>query len=681
MAAGSIIIDLLMRTGSFETDTKRAEANLRRMTKTAKDSSKGIRDSFTGNLLADFVGGMIRDIGRVPGAVINAVDALNDVKDATGASIENLSALEDIGARTGTSFDTITSGLVKFNMGLKDADPDNPVAQALKRIGLNAAELRKMDPAEALLEVSKSMQKYAADGDRARLMQDIFGKSTREVAAFMKDLAEKGKLVATVTTEQAEEAEAFNKELFAMQKNVADLSRGFMMDLVTGINAAAKALREGGLIEGMRALFGGTEQFKSDKRFVELTNDLLIAQNNLSKAKELHEKPWVLGTGKSVAFWEGEVKRLDDATKALLAARNAPMPFDQLRAGEKNVPSLLPSVGPAPVPTKKGPKGPDPDADFKAYLENLQKQIQATRDLGVSEKLLDDIRRGALTVSPEQKQQLENLAKQIEGEESAMDVAKERQRIRTEEYAAAEKLNEADVEWLKTLTDDTPTKNMEKLTANLERLDRALEQGLIDPKVWEEARQQLQGLTADNTKFVDDFTLALSETEEALLSLGEIGTSALRDMVVGGKDFGDVIKDVGLQIADLIFQLLVVKPLMDAIKGAMGMGGVPANPDYSIWGTLFNSVMSYGGAKAGGGYVQAGRSYDVGEFGPERFTPTTAGVITPTGGASGRGVTIIQRDWKFGDVASMTQVRKEISMANQSLIAGVQRDRTYGRGR
>lgn len=30
MAAGSIIIDLLMKTGSFETDTKRAEAQIGR---------------------------------------------------------------------------------------------------------------------------------------------------------------------------------------------------------------------------------------------------------------------------------------------------------------------------------------------------------------------------------------------------------------------------------------------------------------------------------------------------------------------------------------------------------------------------------------------------------------------------------------------------------------------------
>ena len=36
MAAGSIIIDLLMKTGSFETDSKRAEKRLREMEKTAK---------------------------------------------------------------------------------------------------------------------------------------------------------------------------------------------------------------------------------------------------------------------------------------------------------------------------------------------------------------------------------------------------------------------------------------------------------------------------------------------------------------------------------------------------------------------------------------------------------------------------------------------------------------------
>lgn len=176
--------------------------------------------------------------------VIDGVDALNDLKDATGASIENISALEDVAKRTGTSFDTVGAALVKFNMVLKDAKPGTDAAQVLKQLGLNIKELKDMDPAQALLETAKAFQNFADDGNRARAMQELFGKSTKDVAAYMKDLAEKGALVATVTTKQAEEAEKFNKELSAMGKNVMDLARDITGPLVSAFNEFIKKQRE-----------------------------------------------------------------------------------------------------------------------------------------------------------------------------------------------------------------------------------------------------------------------------------------------------------------------------------------------------------------------------------------------------------------------------------------------------
>lgn len=53
MAAGSIIVDLLMRTGAFETDTKRAEAALKKFQKQAVDAAK-----VAGQAIGAFAGGM-----------------------------------------------------------------------------------------------------------------------------------------------------------------------------------------------------------------------------------------------------------------------------------------------------------------------------------------------------------------------------------------------------------------------------------------------------------------------------------------------------------------------------------------------------------------------------------------------------------------------------------------------
>lgn len=178
-------------------------------------------------------------------SVNDGIDALNDIKDATGATIENISALEDVGRRTGASLDLVGSVLVKFNDVLSKATPKSDMALALESIGLKAEELRKLDPAEALRRTAVALSQYADDGNKARLIQDLFGKSVKEAAPFLADLAEKGALVAKVTSEQAAEAEKFNKELFALKANASDAARAMVGPLVSGINEVTKAFRDG----------------------------------------------------------------------------------------------------------------------------------------------------------------------------------------------------------------------------------------------------------------------------------------------------------------------------------------------------------------------------------------------------------------------------------------------------
>ena len=177
--------------------------------------------------------------------IVNGVDVLNDLKDATGASIENISALEDVALRTGGSFDTVSTSLIKLNKGLADAKPGSDMAIAINAIGLSVDDLKKLDPAEAFRKTAVALSGFADDANKARLTQELFGKSLKEVAPFLKDLAEKGELVAKVTTEQADEAERFNKSLFEMQKNVTDISRGLAGPLVTALNEVIAKFKEG----------------------------------------------------------------------------------------------------------------------------------------------------------------------------------------------------------------------------------------------------------------------------------------------------------------------------------------------------------------------------------------------------------------------------------------------------
>ncbi len=177
--------------------------------------------------------------------IVDGVDALNDLKDATGASIENISALEDVALRTGASFDTVQTSLIKLNQALNTAKPGSSTEAAIKAIGLSVTDLKSLDPAEAFRKIAVSLSGFADDSNKARLTQELFGKSLKEVAPLLKDLAEKGQLNATVTSQQADEAERFNKELAAMSKNMLDVARNLSGPVVSAFNEWQAKLREG----------------------------------------------------------------------------------------------------------------------------------------------------------------------------------------------------------------------------------------------------------------------------------------------------------------------------------------------------------------------------------------------------------------------------------------------------
>lgn len=86
------------------------------------------------------------------------------------------------------------------------------------------------------------------------------------------------------------------------------------------------------------------------------------------------------------------------------------------------------------------------------------------------------------------------------------------------------------------------------------------------------------------------------------------------------------IKDPFLKsLLQIFLQQNVLKPLYDAVQGANGGSGLSG-----VFGSVVKTVGSlFGGARANGGAVEAGKSYLVGERGPEIATFGAPGTITP----------------------------------------------------
>lgn len=207
MALATLSIDLVAQLASLQQGLDKAgrlaeqqAAKIESTFNGLKGAAAGIGTALAGALSVAGLVGFFR-------ATVDGLDRLNDLRDATGASIGNLSALEDIAARTGTTMDTVSDTVVKLNKTLGESSkPGSDAANALAAIGLNAEQLNRLDPAEALRQVAVALSGFADDGNKARIVQELFGKSIQQVAPLLGDLAKSGELNATVTAQQAQEA-------------------------------------------------------------------------------------------------------------------------------------------------------------------------------------------------------------------------------------------------------------------------------------------------------------------------------------------------------------------------------------------------------------------------------------------------------------------------------------------
>ena len=313
----------------------------------------------------------------------DGLDALNDLSDATGASVERLSALEDVAARTGTSLDTVGSAIIKLNKTITEAKPGTEAAAALKAIGVSAQELRDLDPADALVRVAQGLAGVADDGNKARLTQELFGKSLREVAPLLKDLVEKGQLNATVTKEQAEAAERFKREIAEANKNLVDLAR----DIGSVVIPALNKLFERGRKEGwLSALFTPDDTEKARRAAESAAEDVRKVAAALDAALVRSNNTELPGSAR--AFWQlrandlrAELERLQraavkasDAVKA--AVGGAESERDKLRRLEGGV-DAKPSAQIADVELAKR---------FDDFVERLQEAARGTVQLSEVER-------------------------------------------------------------------------------------------------------------------------------------------------------------------------------------------------------------------------------------------------------------------------------------------------------
>lgn len=184
----------------------------------------------------------------------------------------------------------------------------------------------------------------------------------------------------------------------------------------------------------------------------------------------------------------------------------------------------------------------------------------------------------------------------------------------------------------------------------VEVLDNALAANIIRQQEYNDAL----GMVKDRFDEAQNGAADLSSSFNAIENSFEDNIMA---MVDGTKTFAEGIKGMAKTVIAELYRVLVVQRMV----GSFGSGG-----EGSGLAGLLGGIFS--GARAHGGHVKRGETYLVGERGPEPFTPTSDGYITPAGGGQGVSVVVNMNMQANGDESvkriladSMPQVERAVT--------------------
>lgn len=165
------------------------------------------------------------------------------------------------------------------------------------------------------------------------------------------------------------------------------------------------------------------------------------------------------------------------------------------------------------------------------------------------------------------------------------------------------------------------------------------------------AREMRESERTELDKLAEDWQDTADQMDKASVGWANNAADAITNMVMTGKgSFKDLANSI---IADII--RMQTRAMLASIYTSLFGGGAAAN-------SSANSGVA--GQRAGGGDVYAGKTYLVGERGPELFTPGSSGAITPNSKMGGDTYHI---DNRGADAAAVMRLERTLRRMNATI--------------
>lgn len=650
-------------------NTARVFAKVRGEIVGAGRSAEGLRDKLS--LLAPALAGTL-SLAGVAAFIKSSNDGLLKIKDlseATGSAIEKISGLENVARNAGGGIDDVSGVLIKFNAALKEADGKNGVSRALEAIGLDAKALREQDPADALLDTAKALATYADDGNKARIVQDLFGKSIKDAAPFLNDLAEAGRLNATVTAQQVEQADRYNKQLAQFKTNAEDLARVLSSELTPGLSKTFAALAAGPKAFGgfTDFLLSGAKEALKGNSFSNAADGVAFYTGKLNELEAQRDKMAAQKDSFLYRDLDGEIAKLKQFVSYYRSAFSATAPdngqsspTELARRGRGRGLLNAPDLGGGSPAASPGAAAVQSAAD--RYIETLRQQLQGTQDLTLAETVLAEIRSGSLKgASAADQQRAQALATEIEGTKALIRAARDRSEQRNAEYEEINRVVEAqqraDTERVNAIIGATPSGQFKAVLADIELINKRFKDGTEQTELWAEAIRATTGRIQQTGEEVERLSTFAEQAGRNIQD--QLGTT-LQDVLTGNfANIGEQWRNLLIGMAAQAAAARLNDYLFGNSFGGKGDGA----------GVLGTVLKGFAGFYAEGGSLGAGQWGIAGEGGrPEVVSgPATITPLSKLGGGGDTQVNItnvINGDVSAGTVklieSAMSRVKADI---------------------
>ncbi len=691
---GSLVVSLGLDAAQYVSGLSKSEYQARQFVNNVTGTFS--RAAGVIGALGASIGGALAVLGEAAGSIA----AYQDLADQIGATAEEVAGLQLAADLSGKSLDTVAAASVRLTASLAKSDDEaKGVGAALAAINIPLKDFKQLDPVTQLETVAAKLAEFEDGAGKTAVAVALFGKAGAELIPFLNDLAETGGRNLRLTAEQIAAADEYAKAYDRLKGEAKGLAQVFVAESIPAAVGFLGAIND--VADGVLGLGKNVGDLARDNGVRQWAEGAAIALGTVLESLTFVAKAVRALGGSFESVWadlkvaggfaarggvfglfsaenrqalaqslDARNKVVSDANKryADLFSYNGTALTDAMRKRFAEGPAAgggggRPKLRFANPEGKGGANGGAKSkvSEAERYLESLQKQLEATQDLSVEEQLLQDIRMGRLgKVSGSQAEELAGIARQIDQVRAQRKADDELARgtidRMNEERTAREKM-QSDAARLYEQTRSP----IEALNIEEAKLNQLLADGLVS---WDTYARGVMAANDAYDEAVEKSKKLTTEQERAQSMAKDLGmtfSSAFEDAIVGGKGLSEVLQGLEQDILRIVTRKMVTEPMADwfgsIIKGASGGGGGgESGGGFGSW--VANAIGSFfGGGRAAGGPVQAGKFYRVNERGTEMLNMNgrdylmagANGRVTPLGGGGGGGgvtvnMTVVARD-------------------------------------